>query len=100
MIYSYQSKNKFCHLLLDDDVQTWASNGGIGKYLNERRAWLKENFGQFNDRWTQTTGTLCGNEKFYWSDLSSETHDHQIKSATQWGFKTEEDALAFKLAWT
>ncbi len=101
MIYCYQSRNKFAHLLLDpDDFSLWSATEGFGEYLDERRAWLKENFGRFNDRWIQTTGTLLGNEKFYWADVKSDTLDSHLKSATQWGFKTKEDAFAFKLAWT
>ncbi len=100
MIYSYQQKNKFSHLLLDDDSSIWTLSEGFGAYLDDRRAWLKENFGRFNDRWTQTSGILCGGEKFYWVDVKSDTLHSHLKSATQWGFKTKEDALAFKLAWT
>lgn len=98
MIYSYQPKNKFAHLLLDE----WFSEQY--KTVQKQFDWLKENFGLYGDTWIRTHALICDGKKIYWRKALKYAVDYEdrdkIRSAIQWGFKTKEDAMAFKLVWT
>lgn len=100
MIYSYQKKNKFKHLLIDLKINF------TGDPLYEaRKKWLEENIGTYNKNWIVNYGYYINGKKVYQRDynLSGAARTKFYKKVSyviQWSFENKSDALAFKLVWS
>ncbi len=104
MIYSYQEKNKFKHLLLDPRHHAVYRIEKRFDY-QERLQWIKEHIGKHNRDWTVNSGLIRNGKKVYHTHFSYiERKDYGIWDRSilvvQWCFLKEEDALAFKLIWS
>ncbi len=104
MIYSYQEKNKFKHLLLDPRHHAIYRMEKRSAY-RERLQWVKENIGKHNRDWTVSAGLICDGKKVYGTlNPYINRKGHVVWNGSvyviQWCFLREEDALAFKLQWS
>ncbi len=101
MIYSYQSKNTFKHLLLDPAFGLHQRHPSTFLRYHEQVQWVKEIIGKRNIKWTITYGYLCNGKKVY--DREVPTHNlwraREIDHVLQWCFYDKADAMAFKLRW-
>lgn len=105
MIYSYQQKNKFQHLLLDNDIDR-AKNGypSTTQRYQEQLKWCKENIGLHNLEWTVNYGYVYQGRKIYEKNFNVKKHRQNMtmgrtKYVVQWCFEDKTDAMAFRLRW-
>jgi len=102
MIYSYQPKNKFEHLLLDPAFGLQQPRPSTFSRYHEQVQWIKETIGKRNITWTITYGYLYDGKKVYNKDISMDRlwHERKIDHVLQWCFYNKADAMAFKLVWS
>ncbi len=98
MIYSYQQKNKFSHLLLDLDGDYYHQNYEEIDRYEEKLQWVKDNIGEHNIKWAVNYGYLHNGQKIYSKDYSREQSAF-AKYVRQWCFLEKADAMAFKVVW-
>lgn len=99
MIYSYQKKNKFKHLLLDLNL---SFSGGPG--YEDRKKWLRKNIGCGNKKWIVNYGYHIDGKKVYQRNFNMKNGGRQkfyeeVSYVIQWSFQDKDDALAFILVW-
>jgi hypothetical protein len=96
MRYLFTKRNKFPHIILiPHDPKQWRASA---KRKLEEFTWLKENLGQRNVGWTNTTVMLYRGEKFF-TEVYSVDILSEISVARQYGFLTKEACMLFFLKW-
>jgi len=100
MIYSYQQKNKFPHLLLESESDYYYHDHGKIMRYEEKAQWMRDNIGKHNIKWTINYGYLYNGQKIYMNDFRrNSTRTYTDKYVRQWCFLEKADAVAFKLMW-
>lgn len=94
-MYFYEAKNKFPHLVLIPHTEDYiADDTANSRYVE----WLRTNLGKYGVEWSTTNASFYKGQKFYWSNNSLSSDERwKVRGAKQFGFKTKENAMRFKL---